>query len=81
MTRRDHTSGSRKRNGPNLTGNTCDAARLPATEANRANEVETWRVTDDWPAQVPVCREEVEILETFLGQLLDEILGGKHAAE
>lgn len=31
-------------------------------------------VTDTWPAAVPVTAREVEVIETHLGALLDELL-------
>jgi hypothetical protein len=32
-------------------------------------------VTDDWPGMIPVTEQEVRIVEGFLGDKLDEILG------
>ncbi|CAH1649480.1 conserved hypothetical protein [Hyphomicrobiales bacterium] len=31
-------------------------------------------VVDDWPEPVPVSRAELDVIETWLGRLLDEIL-------
>jgi hypothetical protein len=31
-------------------------------------------VVDDWPECVPVTRAEIDVLETFLGRLLDQVL-------
>lgn len=47
-------------------------------ERARAGEV-GWRLETDWPEEVPVSRAEVEVAERFLGDLLDELLGGNHA--
>ncbi|MDI2076147.1 hypothetical protein [Bradyrhizobium sp. Mp27] len=33
-------------------------------------------VVDTWPDIIPVTHAEIDVLETFLGVLLDEILGG-----
>lgn len=33
-------------------------------------------VVDTWPDIIPVTRAEIDVLETFFGELLDEILGG-----
>jgi hypothetical protein len=32
------------------------------------------RVVDDFPAVVPVTQRELDVLETYLGPLLDEML-------
>jgi hypothetical protein len=36
---------------------------------------ETWRVTDDWPARVPVTDAEIDIFEAWFGDLFDELFG------
>jgi hypothetical protein len=33
-----------------------------------------WRVTDDWPEQVPITSEEVETIQAFLREAIDELL-------
>lgn len=33
-------------------------------------------VVDTWPDIIPVTPAEIDVLETFLGELLDQILGG-----
>jgi hypothetical protein len=38
------------------------------------------RVVDDFGHPVPVSAREVEVIETYLASLLDEVLGGKSAA-
>ncbi len=35
---------------------------------------ETWTVHHCWPAEVPVTPAEIEVVETYLGGLLDELL-------
>lgn len=35
---------------------------------------ENWTVHHGWPAEVPVTPAEVEVVETYLGGLLDELL-------
>lgn len=44
----------------------------------RAAEV-GWRLETDWPEEVPTTRAEVEVVERFLADLLDELLGGGRA--
>ena len=38
-------------------------------------------VVDDWPEQVPVTPGELEVIEMYLGRLLDEILSPTGKAE
>jgi hypothetical protein len=33
-----------------------------------------WRVSDGLPETVPICKGEVEVLEMYLGPLLDQLL-------
>lgn len=33
------------------------------------------RVVDDWPATVPVCKAELDILEIHLAEVLDIVFG------
>lgn len=35
-------------------------------------------VTDDWPVDVPIAAAEVDVLEIFLGDLLDAFLRPRH---
>jgi hypothetical protein len=35
-------------------------------------------VTDDWPVDVPITAAEVDILDVFLGDLLDAFLRPRH---
>lgn len=44
----------------------------------RAKEA-AWRLETDWPEEVPVSRAEVEVVERFLADLLDELFGGNRA--
>jgi hypothetical protein len=39
------------------------------------HDLETWTVTDDWPARVPVTDAEVDVFEAWFGDLLDELFG------
>jgi hypothetical protein len=50
---------------------TSDASREPATVST-----DPFPVVDTWPDIIPVTQAEIDVLETFLGELLDEILGG-----
>lgn len=37
-------------------------------------------VEDSWGADIPVTKPELNVIETFLGDLLDEFLSAPHAA-
>lgn len=39
------------------------------------HNVASWRVTDDWPAKVPVTDAEIAVFEAWFGDLFDELLG------
>ncbi|MBI1341165.1 hypothetical protein GC169_13275 [bacterium] len=39
------------------------------------HDLEAWRVTDDWPASVPVTDVEIAVFEAWFGDLFDELLG------
>ncbi len=38
-------------------------------------DLEAWRVTDDWPARVPVTNAEVDVFEAWFGDVFDELFG------
>ena len=35
----------------------------------------TWKVTDDWPKDVPVTEAEIDVFEAWFGGLFDELFG------
>jgi hypothetical protein len=39
------------------------------------HDFERWRVSDDWPSQVPITDAEVAVFEAWFGDVLDEIFG------
>jgi len=39
------------------------------------HDVASWRVTDDWPEQVPVTDAEIAVFEAWFGDLFDEVFG------
>jgi len=57
-----------------------DYARLPARRAGRpiADDATTWTVTDDWPDEVPVTEAEIQVFETWFGDLFDELFSTRH---
>jgi hypothetical protein len=38
----------------------------------------TWRVTDDWPEEVPVTEAEIDVFEAWFGDLFDELFSTRH---
>ncbi len=55
------------------------ARRSAAQHARRSNEP-CWHVVDDLPHPMPVTAAELDTIETYLGHLLDELLGSRSAA-
>jgi hypothetical protein len=39
------------------------------------HDLSTWAVTGDWPECVPVTEAEVEVFETWFGDIFDELFG------
>jgi hypothetical protein len=66
----ERTPNSRKRRGRRT--------EPPASEsrerARRVDDASSWTVEDDLPRPIPVARAEIDVLETFLGRLIDDIL-------
>ena len=42
-----------------------------------ADDLSDWRVIDDWPEKVPVTPEEVDVIERWFGDILEEMFGPK----
>ena len=45
------------------------------------DDLSNWRVVDDWPDDIPVTAEEVDVIEEFLGDVLDDLFGPKSGGE
>lgn len=39
------------------------------------HDVGTWAVKDDWPERVPITDAELDVFETWFGDLFDELFG------
>jgi hypothetical protein len=55
-----------------------DYCRLPKPKPRgrpAADDLSDWRVTDDWPEDVPVTPEEVDVFEAWFGDILEELFG------
>ena len=54
-----------------------DYAAQPTPRLGRPvkHDLQGWRVVDDWPERVPVTEVEVDVLEAWFGDILDELFG------
>lgn len=41
------------------------------------DDLSDWRVIDDWPEDVPVTPEEVDVFEAWFGDVLEELFGSE----
>jgi hypothetical protein len=55
-----------------------NAQRRRNSEPARGHDAVTWAdpvVVDDFPQEIPITRRELDVIETYLGALLDDALG------
>ena len=55
-----------------------DYCKLPAPKPRGRqviDDLSDWRVVDDFPDEIPVTPEEVDVIERWLGDVLDELFG------
>ncbi len=54
-----------------------DYAAQPAPRLGRPvkHDLQGWSVVDDWPVRVPVTDVEVDVVEAWFGDILDELFG------
>jgi hypothetical protein len=57
-----------------------DYARPPARRAARPAKISPsmWKVTDNWPEDMPVTEAEIEVFEAWFGDLFDELFSTRH---
>jgi hypothetical protein len=57
-----------------------DYARPPRRLPGRPRRIvpATWTVTDDWPENVPVSEAEIDVFESWFGDLFDELFSTRH---
>jgi hypothetical protein len=57
-----------------------DYARPPARRVGRpaAEGTTTWTVTDNWPDEVPITEAEIDVFESWFGDLFDELFSTRH---
>ena len=84
---RPTSSGGRR---PNQAGSGSAPTAFPCRcQRSTSSEIRNWRgqfvdavtwavpdVVDDFPQEIPITRRELEVIETYLGALLDEALEG-----
>lgn len=49
-------------------------ASNPRARGSRSGDASGWTVEDHLPRPIPVGRAEIDVLETFLGRQIDDIL-------
>ena len=61
-------------------GSLYDYARASSRPGRRRAKRDrtAWTVTDDWPEEVPVTEAEIEVFETWFGELFDELFPARH---
>ena len=64
-----------------LAGGAVEARTMAVPAIGDDSASSKWAVVDDFPDFIPVMRAEIDVLEVYLAELLDELLGGGHAAE
>jgi hypothetical protein len=42
------------------------------------HDAASWTVTDDWPEEVPVTEAEIEVFETWFGDLFEKLFSTRH---
>jgi len=47
----------------------------PRVGRSPKHDLETWKVTDDWPERVPITDAELDVFEAWFGDLFDELFG------
>ena len=54
-----------------------DYVRAPACPVRRQAKRDrtALKVTDDWPGDVPVTEAEIDVFESWFGDLFDELIG------
>ena len=60
--------------------NLYDYVEKPKSRKRRkstADDLSDWRVVDDRPEKVPVTPEEVDVIERWFGDILEEMFGPK----
>jgi hypothetical protein len=62
----------------NAIGDGVRGRRLYDSASRAINAADEIAVVDDWPEDIPVTAAEVDVLEMFLGDMLDAFLRPRH---
>jgi hypothetical protein len=73
--RRAHQQVSARRNG---NGDGVRGLRRYDSASRRINATDEIAIADDWPEDIPITAAEVDMLEMFLGDMLDAFLRPRH---
>jgi len=52
------------------------APKTPTDQSHATGDAGDWTIVDDFPTSLPVSSAETVVLEIYLRDLLDEVLGG-----
>jgi hypothetical protein len=64
--------------GGNANGDGVGGRRRYDSASRKFDAADEVAVTDDWPEDIPVSAAEVDVLEMFLGNMLDAFLRPRH---
>jgi hypothetical protein len=64
--------------GGNAIGDGVGGLRRYHSASRTINAADEIAVTDDWPEDIPVTAAEVDVLEMYLGDMLDAFLRPRH---
>jgi hypothetical protein len=64
--------------GRNANGDGVRGLRRYHSASKTIDAADEIAVTDDWPEDIPVTAAEVDVLEMFLGDMLDTFLRPRH---
>jgi hypothetical protein len=64
--------------GGNANGDGVRGLRRYDSASKTIDAADEIAVTDDWPEDIPVSAAEVDVLEMFLGDMLDAFLRPRH---
>ncbi|MBN9289744.1 MAG: hypothetical protein J0H36_01165 [Hyphomicrobium denitrificans] len=80
MTKRSEAAASRSRPLARRP-ETRSSARRNSGRTRRLDRDRVWVVSDELPSKIPVLPAEIEVIETYFGALLDELLAGHTGSE
>jgi hypothetical protein len=64
--------------GRNANGDGVRGLKRYDSASRRINTADEIAIADDWPEDIPITTAEVDVLEMFLGDMLDAFLRPRH---